>query len=136
MNKEFKLCTFTLGQIVTYSITYDNSTLYDYNSYRNNNDMIMQQLQKIAKIVGPLKISDNKIEPIYDINIINNILRKSNVLRCLGYTYPSFDTNSIKFNNISDIDCTICVIQLSIITIQGQPASLSLFFYMSDIIDK
>lgn len=126
MNKEFKQCT--LGQIVTYSITYGNSTLYDYNSYRNNNDMIMQQLQKIAKIVGPLKISDNKIEPIYDINIINNILRKSNVLRCLGYTYPSFDTSSIKFNNISDIDCTICVIHLSIITIQGQPASLSLFF--------
>lgn len=136
MNKEFKQCTFTLGQIVTYSITYDNSTLYDYNSYRNNNDMIMQQLQKIAKIVGPLKISDNKIKPIYDINIINNILRKSNVLRCLCYTYPSLDTNSIKFNNISDIDCTICVIRLSIITIQGQPVSLSLFFYMSDIIDK
>ena len=40
MNKEFKQCT--LGQIVTYSITYDNSTLYDYNPYRNNNDNIMQ----------------------------------------------------------------------------------------------
>lgn len=83
MNKEFKQCT--LGQIVTYSITYDNSTLYDYNSYRNNNDDIMWQLQKIAKIVGPLKISDNKIEPIYDINIINNVLCKSNVLSCLAY---------------------------------------------------
>lgn len=48
MNKEFKQCTFTLGQIATYSITYDNNTLYDYNSYRNN-DNIIQQLQKIAK---------------------------------------------------------------------------------------
>ena len=133
MNKEFKQCTFTLGQIVTYAITYDNCTLYDYNSYRNNNDNITQQLQKIAKIVGPLKISDNKIEPIYDINVINNILCKSNVLSCLGYTYPGFDSSSIKFNRLSDIDRTICVITLSMINVQGQPASLSLFFYISDM---
>ena len=131
MNKEFKQCT--LGQIVTYSITYDNSTLYDYNPYRNNNDNIMQQFQKIAKIVGPLKICDNKIEPIYDINIINNVLYKSNVLSYLAYTYPGFIKNSIKFNRFSDIDRTICVIQLSMINVQGQPASLSLFFYISDM---
>lgn len=136
MNKEFKQCTFTLGQIVTYSISYNNNTLYDYkyNSYRNNNDnIIMQQLQKIAKIVGPLKIRDNKIEPIYDINVINNILCKSNVLSCLAYTYPGFDSSSIKFNRFSDIDRTICVITLSMINVQGQPASLSLFFYISDM---
>lgn len=129
MNKEFKQCT--LGQIVTYSITYDNSTIYDYNSYRNNNDNITQRLQKIAKIVGPLKICDNKIEPIYDINVINNILCKSNVLSCLGYTYPGFDSSSIKFNRLSDINCAICVITLPMINVQGQPASLSLFFYIS-----
>ena len=133
MNKEFKQCTFTLGQIVTYSITYDNCTIYDYNSYRNNNDNITQQLQKIEKIIGPLKISDNKIEPIYDINVINNILRKSNVLSCLAYTYPGFDSSSIKFNRFSDIDRTICVVTLSMINVQGQPASLSLFFYISDM---
>lgn len=136
MNKEFKQCT--LGQIVIYSITYDNRTLrdYNYNSYRNNNGDIMWQLQKIAKIVGPLKISDNKIEPIYDINIINNVLCKSNVLSCLAYIYPGLVKNSIKINRFSVIDRTICVIQLSMINVQGQPASLSLFFYMSDIIDK
>lgn len=93
----------------------------------------MRQLQKIAKIVGPLKISDNKIEPIYDINIINNILCKSNVLSCLAYTYPGFVKNSIKFNRFSDIDRTICIIQLSMINVQGQPASLSLFFYILDM---